>query len=60
MIYIELNGRLGNHLFQIAAGASYAKKYNMDYYAVCHDGYKLAAPDNCYIKDYVKQFQQIY
>lgn len=57
MIYIELNGRIGNHLFQIATGVSYAKKHNMDYRVVCHDGYKLAEPDNCYIKDYVKQFQ---
>lgn len=57
MVYIELNGRIGNNLFQIAAGASYAKKYNLDYRVVCHDGYFLPEPDNCYIKDYIKQFK---
>lgn len=57
MVYIELNGRIGNHLFQIATGASYAKKYNQDFIIVCHDGYYLPDPDNCYIKDYIKQFQ---
>lgn len=57
MVYIELNGRIGNNLFQIAAGASYAKKYNLDFCAVCHDGYFLPNPDNCYTKDYIKQFK---
>ncbi|MDH6355298.1 hypothetical protein M2132_001637 [Dysgonomonas sp. PH5-45] len=56
MVYIELNGRIGNHLFQIAAGISYAKKHGMEYTVITHDGYKLAPPDNCYIKDYIKQF----
>ncbi len=57
MVYIELNGRIGNNLFQIAAGASYAKRHNLEFCAVCHDGYYLPEPDNCYIKDYVKQFK---
>ena len=57
MIYIELNGRIGNHLFQIATAASFAKKHGVDYKVVCHDGYKLAPPDNCYVKDYIEQFR---
>lgn len=57
MIYIELNGRIGNHLFQIATGASLAKKYGVEYKVVCHDGYKLAPPDNCYVKEYIEQFR---
>lgn len=57
MVYIELNGRIGNNLFQIAAGASYAKRYNLDYKVVCHDGYFLPKPDNCYIREYIKQFE---
>lgn len=56
MVYIELNGRVGNHLFQIAAGASLAKMNNTDFRVVCHRDYKLAEPDNCYIEDYIKQF----
>lgn len=57
MVYIELNGRVGNHLFQIATGASYAKKHKQDFVVVCHDGYKLAEPDNCYIREYIEQFK---
>lgn len=56
MVYIELNGRVGNHLFQIAAGASLAKINNTEFRVVCHRDYKLAVPDNCYIEDYIKQF----
>ena len=56
MVYIELNGRVGNHLFQIAAGASLAKMHNTSFCVVCHRDYKLADPDNCYIEDYIKQF----
>lgn len=56
MVYIELNGRVGNHLFQIAAGASLAKMNNTNFRVVCHRDYKLSEPDNCYIEDYIKQF----
>jgi hypothetical protein len=31
MIYIKLDGRLGNNLFQIAAGASLAEKLGVAY-----------------------------
>ena len=34
MIYIKLDGRLGNNLFQIAAGASLAEKLGVAYKAV--------------------------
>lgn len=57
MVYIELNGRIGNHLFQIATGISLAKKYGVDYKVVCHDGYKVAPPDNCYVREYIEQFR---
>lgn len=57
MIYIELNGRIGNHLFQIATGASLAHEHGVGYKVVCHDGYKLAPPDNCYVREYIEQFR---
>lgn len=57
MVYIELNGRLGNHLFQIATAASLAKKNNCEYAVVCHDKYLLSAPDNCTIYEYIQQFK---
>nr|WP_186972193.1 alpha-1,2-fucosyltransferase [Bacteroides intestinalis] len=34
MIYIRLSGRLGNYLFQIAVGASLAKRYGTDFKVV--------------------------
>lgn len=34
MIYIRLSGRFGNYLFQIAAGASLAKRYGTDFKVV--------------------------
>jgi hypothetical protein len=34
MIYVKLSGRLGNYLFQIAAGASLAKQHNTEFKAV--------------------------
>ena len=46
MIYIKLDGRLGNNLFQIAAGVSLAKKLSVAYKAVPLD------------KEYADQFKQ--
>lgn len=57
MVYIELNGRLGNHLFHIAAAATLAKKNNCEYAVVCHDKYLLSDPDNCTIYEYIQQFK---
>jgi len=57
MVYIELNGRLGNHLFQIATAASLANKNNCEYAVVCHDKYLLSEPDNCTIYEYIQQFK---
>ena len=34
MIYIRLSGRFGNYLFQIAVGASLAKRYGTDFKVV--------------------------
>lgn len=32
-LIVEINGRFGNHLHQLVAGASIAKDYNLDFYA---------------------------
>jgi len=55
MVYVELNGRLGNYLFQIATAATLAKRNNTDFAAVCHENYLL--PDNSTIFKYVQQFK---
>jgi len=60
MVYIELNGRLGNHLFQIATATSLANKNNCEYALVCHDKYLLPNPDNCTIYEYVQQFKNTF
>lgn len=56
MIYTKLHGRLGNHLFEMAAAASLASKNGDDWCAVCHKDYILAPPDNCYIWDLVQKY----
>ena len=57
MVYIELNGRIGNHLFQIATGASLAAANNDTFCLVCHEDYLLAKPDSCFVREYIRQFE---
>lgn len=57
MIYVELNGRIGNHLFLIATAATLAKNNNSEFAVVCHERYLLAEPDNCTIYEYIQQFK---
>ncbi len=60
MIYIELNGRIGNHLFQIATAATLAKKHNTQFAAVCHENYILPEPDNCTVYEYIQQYKNTF
>lgn len=55
-IYIWLTGRIGNNLFQIAATASLAEKYNCQLITIPFH-YKISEPDNCLLSKYLKQFQ---
>lgn len=57
MIYSFLSGRLGNCLFEIAAGASLAKKRGVPFRAVVDKEYLLAEPDNCLLSEYLEPFQ---
>jgi hypothetical protein len=54
MVYIELNGRFGNYLFQIATAASLAYRNDSEFAVVCHEKYLL--PDSSTIFEYVQQF----
>lgn len=56
MVYVELNGRFGNYLFQIATAASLAYKNGSEFAVVCHEKYLL--PDNSTIFEYVQQFRE--
>lgn len=58
MIYTYLEGRLGNCLFEIAAGASLAKKVGVPYKALTCSLEILTEPDNCLLVDYLKPFQK--
>ena len=56
MVYSALKGRIGNNLFQIAAGYSLAKKNNSDFLAYVQD-IMLPEPDNCLLSEYLNQFK---
>ena len=56
MIYVKLHGRIGNHLFEMAAAATLAARNNDQFCAVCHQDYKIAPPDNCYVWDFVQPY----
>ncbi|WP_293712637.1 alpha-1,2-fucosyltransferase [uncultured Parabacteroides sp.] len=58
MIYSYLEGRLGNILFEIAAGASLAKKMSVPFKALLCSPDIFGEPDNCSISEYVKPFQK--
>jgi len=54
MVYVLLDGRLGNNLFQIAAAASFANENNDDFQVVVRDYY---TPDSQWLIQYLKQFE---
>lgn len=57
MVYMELNGRIGNHLFQIATAATLARQHNTGFAMIAHNKYLLPEPDLCTIREYIKQFE---
>lgn len=54
-IYVLLMGRIGNNLFQIATAATLAHRNGCNFKALPMN-YRLAKPDDCLLKDYLKQF----
>lgn len=56
MIYSSLAGRIGNCLFEIAAGASLAKKMDVPYKALTCN-YLEGDGGGCSLSDYLKSFQ---
>lgn len=57
MIYINLEGRLGNNLWQIAAAATLAERLGESFCAVPNRYYHCPEPDNCNFLDYIQQFK---
>ena len=57
MIYIILQGRLGNNLWQIAAAATLAKEIKTDFCAYADPNYYCAEPDSCSLPEYIEPFR---
>lgn len=57
MIYINLEGRLGNNLWQIAAAATLADRLGDSFCAVPNRYYHCPEPDNCNFVDYIQPFK---
>lgn len=57
-IYVILEGRLGNNLWQIAAAATLAERLSVPYYAVPNRHYFCPSPDNCSFPDYIAPFRE--
>lgn len=56
MIYTKLHGRIGNHLFEMAAAATLAYLNKDEWCAVCHKDYLIASPDKCYIWEFIQPY----
>jgi len=56
MVYTYLSGRIGNNLFQIATGAALAYRNSTNFTGCIKDTW-CGDPDNCYLEEYLKQFE---
>jgi len=54
MVYVLLDGRIGNNLFQIAAAASLAQENNCSFQVIAGNYY---TPDEKWLSQYLKQFE---
>lgn len=58
MIYVRLSGRFGNYLFQIAAGASLAKRLGVEYKVlVAPDSEPICTTSSQTMRDYLSKFK---
>lgn len=58
MIYVFLEGRLGNLLYQIAAAATLSERLHVPYCAVVNKNYHCTEPDNCSLTEYIKPYKE--
>ena len=60
-IYVNLVGRIGNNLFQIAAAMSLAKRYRAKVVAIPNPYYNLPFPDeDKSLYDYLKPYREAF
>lgn len=55
-VYSHIVCRIGNNLFQIAAGYTLALENDCEFYAVLDREYNCPFPDNCNFKTYIDKF----
>lgn len=58
MIYVFLEGRLGNLLYEIAAAATLSERLQVPYCAVVNKNYHCTEPDNCSLTEYIKPYKE--
>ena len=58
MIYINLEGRIGNNLWQIGAAATLAERLGEEFVAVPNRYYHCPEPDDCLFTEYIKPYKQ--
>lgn len=58
MIYINLEGRIGNNLWQVAAAATLAERLGTGLVAVPNKYYYCPEPDNCMFPEYIASYQK--
>lgn len=56
-IYVKLIGRMGNNMFQLAAGASLAYRMGVDCYAYPDPNYWAPEPDKCFLPEYIAKYK---
>lgn len=56
-IYVKLVGRMGNHMFQLAAAASLAHRMGLPCFACTDVTFWAAEPDNCYLPAYLEKYK---
>ena len=56
-IYVRLIGRMGNNMFQLAAGASLAYRMGVDCYAYPDPNYWAPEPDKCFLPEYTAKYK---
>lgn len=58
MIYINLEGRIGNNLWQVAAAATLAERLGEEFVAVPNRYYHCPEPDNCPFTEYIEPYKK--
>ncbi len=56
-VYLELIGRMGNNMFQLATASSFANKIGAEVIAYPQQNYYCPLPDNCSLYEYIGKYK---